>query len=489
MPSCKILAFSQPKSEPMPANILNLPAYTVVSLEENDHDYHISSETKQPPVQCQHCQSDNLVGFGRREQMVRDLPMHGRRVGLYINTRRFKCRACAKTFYEALPDVDDKRLMTTRLTDWMGRQAIKRTFASIAEEVGCTEYTVRAVFSDYVNKLEKSIRFETPKWMGIDEIHLIKPRGVISNIQNNTIVELLPNRNKDTIIHYLYHLEGRDKIQYVAMDMWAPYRDACKMVIPDARIVIDKFHVVKMANEAVEKVRKGLRERLTLKEKRGLMHDRYVLLKRESQLTDKDSLLLSGWVKNYDALGLAYRLKEDFFKIYDAQSPDEAQGAYLAWKARITPEVEFAFHDLVRAWDNWTPWILEYFDHPVTNAYTESLNNLIRVMNRLGRGYSFEALRAKILFSEGAHKHKNSRPKFEKMDTERQKRANLKSILAANEPEGIGMGVPEYGVMSRALFTPSLAKAQPKSPREAPEEKNYGADISTLIQLIEAGEL
>ena len=99
--------------------------------------------------------------------------------------------------------------------------------------------------------------------LGIDEIHLIKPRGVIANIANNTIVELLPNGNKDTVARYLHNLEGKERIQYVAMDMWAPYRDACQAVIPDANIVIDKFHVMKMANEALEKVRKGLRERLT----------------------------------------------------------------------------------------------------------------------------------------------------------------------------------------------------------------------------------
>lgn len=468
----------------MPANILNLAVYTVTSIEENDHDYHIRAEAVKPPGACPHCRSGNIVGFGRREQMVRDLPMHGRRVGLYIDTRRYQCRTCTKTFYEALPEVDEKRLMTRRLTAWMGKQAIKRTFASIAEEVGCTESTVRSVFRDYVNELEKTIRFETPKWMGIDEIHLIRPRGVIANIQNNTIVELLPNRNKDTVVRFLHHLDGKDSIQYVAMDMWAPYRDACQAVIPQAQIIIDKFHVVKMANEAVEKVRKGLRERLTLKEKRGLMHDRFVLLKRERDLTDKDSLMLSGWVKNYDELGLAYRLKEDFFKIYDAQSPDEAQALYIAWKQRITPEIAPAFADLVRAWDNWAPWILGYFDHPVTNAYTESLNNLIRVMNRLGRGYSFEALRAKILFAEGAHKHTNSRPKFEKRTKEQIQRDNLRSILAENE-QSIGMGVPEYGMMSK----PSLAKAPPKPPREAEPEKNYGADISTLIRMIEAGEL
>ena len=66
----------------------------------------------------------------------------------------FAGNSCRKTFYQSLPEVDEKRLMTTRLLQWMGKQAIRRTFASIAEEVGCTEYTVRSVFRDYVNTLE-----------------------------------------------------------------------------------------------------------------------------------------------------------------------------------------------------------------------------------------------------------------------------------------------------------------------------------------------
>lgn len=127
MSSSCIIPFPANENNDMPANILNLAAYTVTSVTENEHDYHISAEAKQPPTNCPHCRSDNLVGFGRREQMVRDLPMHGRRVGLYVDTRRFRCRACEKTFYESLPDIDEKRLMTKRLADWMGRQAIKRT--------------------------------------------------------------------------------------------------------------------------------------------------------------------------------------------------------------------------------------------------------------------------------------------------------------------------------------------------------------------------
>lgn len=166
---------------------------------------------------------------------------------------------------------------------------------------------------------------------------------------------------------------------------------------------------------------------------------------------------MSGWVRNYPELGEAHRLKEDFFSIYEAQSKDEAQGRYIAWKRGMSQESAVAFGDLMRAWDNWTPWVLGYFEHPVTSAYTESLNNLIGVMNRLGRGYSFEALRAKILFSEGAHKIVKPRQKFERR--------------AANERDFIGY----------ALFTPSTQK-------EAPG-KNYGADISILARMIEAGDL
>ena len=452
----------------MPTNILNLPFYTVTAFQANDHDYHIDAVATTEPVACPHCRHDKLDGFGRREQMVKDLPMHGKRVGIYIDTRRYRCKACRKTFYETLPAINEKRAMTNRLVEWVGKQAVKRTFASIAEEVGIVEGTVRLIFKDYVADLSDKIRFETPKWMGIDEIHLIRPRGVIANIQNNTIVELLPNRNKETMIRYLSNLEGRQQVQYVAMDMWLPYKDVVEAVMPQAKVVIDKFHVVKMANEAFEKVRKSYRESLTPKQRRGLMHDRFVMLKREHDLSDREALLLSGWLKNYPELGMAYRLKEDFFKIYDARTKEEALLRFSMWDRAVTHEVRDAFSDLIRAWRNWHPYILAYFDHPVTNAYTESLNSLIRVMNRLGRGYSFEALRAKILFSEGAFKKQTIKPKFER------RQAGVRDFMASYE------------------MMPGLARAMPMDRYQHEEpgrEVNYGADISTLVRLIESGEL
>ena len=439
-------------------NVLNLPAYRVLGSTESEHDYHIKAETAEPLTICSNCRSREVVGYGRVEVLVHDLPMHGKRVGIYVDARRFKCKSCSKTFMEHLPDVNANRWMTDRLVKWVGQRSLTNTFTGIAEEIGVTEGTIRNVFSDYLTELERTVRFETPKWMGIDEIHIIqKPRAVISNLHNNTAVNLLPNRNKKTIASYLSNLKDKDSVQYVAMDMWRPYREAVNEVIPDAKVVVDKFHVVRMANVAMESVRKSLRADLSPKQRRGLMHDRFVLLRRQNQLTDQESFNLDGWTKNYPLLGEAYRLKEEFFNIYQAPSKQQAQIRYEQWLKSIPVELRGHYELIITAWSNWQPFILEYFNHPITNAYTESLNSLIRVLNRLGRGYSFEALRAKILFSRGSHKIVQNRPKFNRH--------------AAQYDEV---------VIGYAMFNNSLPTKEPK---------NYGVDIDKLVAMIERGEI
>lgn len=451
----------------MATNILNLHDYTVLQVEETDHDYHITAATSNPRKVCPGCQSDRMNGHGRNSRVIRDIPTHGKRVAIYIDNQRWRCQACGKTCMEILPVTDEKRGMTERLVKWVGTQSMKRTFASVAEETGLDEKTIRNVFRDHVNVLEAQFRFESPKWMGIDEIFLIKPRCVIANVQNNTIIDLLPNRNKETVIKYLSKLRHYDQVQYVAMDMWTPYRDAVMAVMPQAKIVIDKFHVVRMANDAIERARKGLRSELTIKQRRGLMHDRFVLLKRAKDLTDEDRTKFNSWVTAYPLLGQAYKLKEDFYGVYESSSSkEEALLRYDEWHENVTAELLPYFSDLIRAFKNWQPWILNYFDHQVTNAYTESLNSLIRIMNRLGRGYSFEALRAKILFTEGAHKLENARPKFERR---------------RETDSGIRFSFPPGALIS--------AFAVDSEPEDDEELKNYGADITTLVSLLEAGRL
>lgn len=131
-----------------------------------------------------------------------------------------------------------------------------------------------------------------------------------------------------------------------------------------------------------------------------------------------------------------------------------AEQAYALWHTRLPETLHGHFKPILTAVGSWREELFNYFDHPITNAYTESLNNLIRVTNRIGRGYSFEVLRAKMLFTRG--NQAIEKPKFPKQQP------------------------PTEGVVFKYI--------DPLFGSEHPREVNYGARISTLTSVIESGQ-
>ena len=293
--------------------MLNIQELNILDMIESEDDYRFLVETtSSSPSHCPKCGTvANLYKHGKKKQLFYDLPMHAKRVGIYVKRQRYKCRECNETFFEGLPDMDDYRSVTNRLKNWIQEASLERTFTSVADEIGVDEKTVRNIFNDYVAELEAQTDFRTPKWLGIDEVHLLKNyRCVITDVENKSVVDILRKRNKDTVISYLSKLQDIDKIELVTMDMWNPYKSAVNTVIPHAKIVIDKFHVVKLANEALEKIRKANRQNVSAKERRQLMRDRYVLLKRRKDLNDfDDQIKLQVWTDKFPLLGQAYDLK------------------------------------------------------------------------------------------------------------------------------------------------------------------------------------
>lgn len=266
--------------------------------------------------------------------------MHGKQVGLYVDARQRRRQGCGKTLMETLPGVNDARRMTQRLVRWVGERSLRHSFTSIAKEIGVAEGTIRNVFADHVAELERTIEFQTPQWMGIDEIHIIcRPRAVFSNLKNNTAVNQLPDRDRKAIARYLAGLPGREDVRYVAIDMWVPYREAVREVLPDAIVVVDKFHVQRLGNMALDEFRRSLgradKADPARRKAAGVKKDLALFRKREHDLNDRERLLLSGWLNNIPELAEAYRLKESHFDIYEAGSQAEAAARYDAWATSV----------------------------------------------------------------------------------------------------------------------------------------------------------
>ncbi|RJO61073.1 MAG: ISL3 family transposase [Dehalococcoidia bacterium] len=433
--------------------ILDLPNFQVVDSEELEKSIRLVLETVSDPTVCQACRdlTAKIVKYGKRKQRYMDMPIRGKAVDLLVRRKRFRCYSCNQTFFEHLEDMVPGRLMTKRLKEYIEQEGIHRPFTSIAKETGLKEKTVRDIFHIHIDKIARKFRFETPEVLGIDEIHLLRvSRFVVTNIKEKTVIEMLANRNKPTVINFFRSLDA-SKVKYVCMDMWNPYRDAVREVFPNARIIIDKYHIVRMASEAMESVRKKLRADLTTKQRRRLKNDRFTLLKRRHALNDKERLNVDIWSKAYPLLGAAYELKEAFYEIWDdkEQGAQSARARYYAWREAIPEDLIPDFQKILTCFMNWEMELFGYFTAPYTNAYTEGLNSRIRDLDRKGRGYTFNVLRVKVLTAEGVHKKTVSAPKYDK---------NAFSV-------------------SNSLMS------------GIPYETNYGVDISTFMAMVDKGDI
>lgn len=388
----------------MTTDILNLPKWDVIELEEGHDEYIITARYTVQPSVCPSCgvMFPRLHRYGTKQQQYRDLPIHGKKVLLVVVRKKWKCLECTKTFFEHLDDLDDHHRATKRLVSWVQAKALERPFTHLAAEIGVDEGTIRYMFNRHVDDLEGQIIFETPRWLGVDEIHLLgKPRCVFVNLEANTLIDMLEGRKGTAVARRIMDFKDREKIELVAIDMWFAYRDAIKGVLPNTVIVVDKFHVLRMANEGIDNARKRVREGLTDRQRRTLMHDRFLLFRRRRELPPDKAMILATWLDNFPDLAAAYEAKEAIYDLWDSTtSSSAAKQAYAEWlEAAQATGVAWAYSELIRAIGNWSTEVFAYFDHRVTNAATESLNNLTRLTNRMGRGYSFKAIRAKMLYS------------------------------------------------------------------------------------------
>ena len=162
-----------------------------------------------------------------------------------------------------------------------------------------------------------------------------------------------------------------------------------------------------MASEALEAERKNYQAQLSKEDRIYVKKSiRWLTLKRPGNLTPAEQKALEVIKQAIPALAMAYDFKEAFFRIYDDPDKASAQHAFEAWENTL-PEGELAmFHSLAKTVRNHYEDIFAYWDSPkrITNAYTECLNGLMKMSNRMGRGYSYEIIRAKTMYSKHARK-------------------------------------------------------------------------------------
>ena len=378
---------------------IGLPELKITEKTTDENNYCTYQATvKTSPAECTECGSVHIVKHKKHDRMVRDLNEYEHRVGIIIHGHRYQCKECGNTFGEELKCVDKSGRLTKRLIAKIRLECFDKTFKDIADEYGISQPSVKRIFEDYVDELSESYTLYSPQILGIDEVHLHSQYcGVFVDVLGQKIIEMTENRNKVTVKKFLKSLPENHKIQCVTMDMWQPYKDAVLDVLGDVPIVIDKFHIIRELNRALEDIRKTLRKDMEKESHVPLKNMRFLFLTGSENLTPRQTKQLDMLLEAYPQFKTPYYLKEAFRNIYQfAETRYEAEQMYVNWLQ--ANEGCHAFDGFISTVGNWYTEIFNYFDNRYTNAQTESLSNVIREVDRAGRGYTFPVLRAKILY-------------------------------------------------------------------------------------------
>lgn len=383
-------------------DILDLPGWKVLGKRLDGREYELEAEYTILPTACQKCGTiGRLYKHGTKLTTYRDSPIRGNTVRILAKVQRYKCRDCEETFLQPLAGMEEARRMTERCARFIQEQCLRDTFVRIADNTGCDEKTVRALAGSHIDGLGQSYQPALPEWLGIDETQIDgKMRLVLTDIGARQPVDMLPDRDKGSLTTWLNHYRDRSHVKGVAIDMWRPYRDVAAMMMPGVPVVVDKFHVVRTASYCMERVRIRLQKVKKAGERRDWLRSKALLNMRYAKLSEKQRFNVDMWLDNEPELAAAHRLKEAFYNLYDLPKA-EAVAAFDAYPTSVPDNMKADFKVLMTSMKNWRREILAYFDHPITNAYTEALNGVAKTINRAGRGYSFEVLRARLLFGKG----------------------------------------------------------------------------------------
>jgi transposase len=346
--------------------------------------------------------------YDQERRWVRDLDCADRRVYLEFFLRRVLCRGCRAVKRERLDWLAVNPRYTKRFAFAVGRRCRSATVKDVAEEMDLTWRTVKELDKQYMAEQLRQAGEPAPRVIGVDEIS-VGPRHsyriVVSDLERKRAIWFGgKDRSEESMDEFFKWLgpEKSGQIRLAVMDMWKAFRNSTLKEghAPQAAIVYDKFHVVRHLGEAIDKVRKAEYARLTGTGRRFIKGQKYTLLSRWENLTQKGREALELLFNANRRLYRAYLLKERFGQLWDCQTAVEARRFFFEWKESLLWQRLEPYRDFARMIDSHWDGIVSYCEpaNKVALGFVEGLNNKIRSLQK--RAYGFheeEYFRLKIL--------------------------------------------------------------------------------------------
>jgi transposase len=381
--------------------LLGLPDYELSRVEHGSGTVTISV-TYSGAVTCPFCGGNQLRLRDKRLRRPRHESWGQRHTELEVESRKWRCKDCDKHFWQRFPGL----LPRKRATEPFRRSVFQKHWDGInrsrlAQREGIGSATVERWSIDFLRReVSERRRMLCPAVLGIDEHFFTRRKGYATtfcDLKGRQVVDVVLGRSEASLAGYLEKLEGRQAVRIVCMDLSAVYRALVGKYFPNAKIVADRFHVIRLINHHFLACWREIDP--VASKHRGLVS---LMRRHRHNLRPEQQERLEKYLQEHPLLQLIYRFKQKLCYLLLKRHRTKKQCAKLA--PRLVAAVEqlqqmpqAQLVQLGQTLASWSEEIARMWRFTRSNGITEGFHTKMEVLQRQAYGFrNFENYRLRV---------------------------------------------------------------------------------------------
>ena len=356
-------------------------------------EFHLHVKPHKNGAKCPQCKRrGKIVRIMPQQRIWRDVPVCGWAVFLHYFPREIECPTHGRA-QELIPWADGYARVTYRLEFLVLTYSQLMTQKAAAKLLHLPGSTFSDILHRTITRCRDGHRVRGLKALGIDEVSYRKGHKyvtVVYDLERACVVWVGKGKARQTIDRFFNEVLSdyqMKRVEWACCDMSETYIGAIKDHCPNAELVLDRFHIVKALNEALDEVRKEEWREATGDERKALKGLRWLLFRHPAKRSKADTRLLNQLRKSNRRIHRAWVLKDEFNQFWDYKTQRGAKRFLKQWsttalKSRLEPLRKFVY-TIRKHTDN----ILTFIDSRLTNAIAEGLNRIIRIVKNRASGF------------------------------------------------------------------------------------------------------
>lgn len=345
-------------------------------------------------LRCPECNARDPILHGSVSRDFRSLPIGSKAVFITCPIPRIECLSCGAIRQVKTSFAGQRRTYTNAFERYVLDLSKRMTIADVAEHLKVGWDLIKDIQKRYLKKRFSRPKLNKLKLLAIDEISIGRNHRyltVVLDLRSGAVVFVGDGKGADALKPFWRRLNRfKSNIRAVAIDMSPAYISAIQENLPDAAIVFDHFHIIKMFNDKLSDLRRTLQREVEDKDKHTVLKGtRWLLLKNPNNLKElkNERQRLEAALTLNKPLATAYYMKEDLRELWNQRNKATAEAFLNDWIKRARISKIKQLEDMANSLETHQKGVLAYYDNRISTGPLEGTNNKIKTLQRQAYGY------------------------------------------------------------------------------------------------------